>query len=98
MPPSNLLLGTRLRLTALTKDDLPTIAHWQQDASFMRLFDARPAYPRTEAALGQWLEESSTATDGFVFGIRLLDSEELIGYVELDGILWAHQVSSLGIA
>ncbi len=98
MPPSNLLQGTRLRLTALTNDDLPTIARWQQDTSFMRLFDARPAYPRTEAALGQWLEASRTASDAFLFGIRLLDSEELIGYIELDGILWAHRVSGMSIA
>lgn len=34
----------------------------------------------------------------FLFAIRLLDSDELIGYAELDGIMWAHQVSGVSIA
>lgn len=98
MYPSNLLQGTRIRLTALTAADLPTIARWQEDAQLMRLLDARPAYPQTETALKQWLEDTQKAPDGFLFAVRLLDSDDLIGYVELDGILWSHQVGWLSIA
>ncbi len=96
--PSNLLCGTKVRLTALTPDDFPTIARWYQDAEFLRLFDALPAYPKTESALAQWLEDTHKATDAFLFAIRLLDGDELIGYIELDGILWTHQVSGVSIA
>ena len=57
MEPSNLLRGTRLRLTALTPDDLPTLARWHQDPTYLRLYDSRPAYPRSEVELAKWLAE-----------------------------------------
>lgn len=94
---SNLLSGARLQLTALTRNDLPTITRWYQDAQFLRLFDARPAYPQTEAALTQWLEERQKATDAFLLAVRLHNSERLLGYIEFDGILWSHQVSGVAV-
>ena len=98
MTPSTLLRSSRIRLTALTQTDLPTVIQWHQNPEFLRLFDALPAYPRTEAALTQWLDDTHKATDAFLFAIRFLESDELIGYVELDGILWTHQVSGVSIA
>ena len=41
MVHTNLLRGDRVRLTALTPGDLPTIAGWYQQADFLRLFDLR---------------------------------------------------------
>ncbi len=95
---SRLLRGDRVRLTALNSDDLSTIAHWFKDAGFMRLYDARPACPKSEAELTRWLDELQKAKDTFVFGVRLLDGEELVGYIELDGILWPHGVCGFSIA
>lgn len=98
MTSSTLLRGSRVRLTALTQSDLPTIVQWHQNPEFLRLFDALPAYPRTEAALAQWLDDTRKSTEAFLFAVRSLDSNELIGYVELDGILWTHRVSGVSIA
>ena len=98
MTSSTLLRGNRVQLTALTQSDLPTVVQWYQNPEFLRLFDALPAYPRTEAALAQWLDDTNKATDAFLFAVRALDNDELIGYVELDGILWTHRVSSVSIA
>ena len=56
MTSSTLLRGSRVRLTELTQSDLPTVAQWHQNPEFLRLFDALPAYPKTEAALAQWLD------------------------------------------
>ena len=95
---SKLLRGNRARLTALNSDDLPPIARWFEDAEFMRLYDARPAQPKSKAELTRWLEELQKAKNSFAFGVRPLDSEELIGYVELDGILWPHGVCGCSIA
>ena len=98
MTPSTLLRGSRVRLTALTQSDLPTVIQWHQNPEFLRLFDALPAYPKTEAAVAQWIDDTNKATDAFLFAIRPLDSDELIGYLELDGILWTHRVSGVSIA
>jgi RimJ/RimL family protein N-acetyltransferase len=98
MIPSNLLRGDKVRLTPLTRSDLPTVARWQEDTQFLRLFDAVPAYPKTEAALAQWLEETHKATNHFIFAVRPLEGEELLGYVELDGILWSQRVCGIAIA
>jgi RimJ/RimL family protein N-acetyltransferase len=109
MPPTQLLAGAKIRLTSCTAADLAVIARWQQDAAFLRLYDARPAYPRSEAALNDWLTQANRATDAFVFGIRLIErvdpadsglppaTDALIGLLELDGILWTHQVGGLSI-
>ena len=97
MAEKKLLVGPRLRLAALAEADLPVLARWHQDAEFLRLFDATPAAPRSESVLRQWLEDRHKAQDAFVFGVRLHDGDELIGIVELDGILWSHQVGWLSI-
>lgn len=102
MLPTPLLTGPQLRLTNCTAADLPTIAGWQQDDAFLRLYDARPAYPRSEAVLSDWLATATRATDAFVFAIRLHAGGQpppgtLIGLLELDGILWTHQISWLSI-
>jgi RimJ/RimL family protein N-acetyltransferase len=86
----NLLRGDRVRLTALGPADLAVVARWQQDAGFLRLFDARPAFPQGEAALTEWLNASQKATDAFLFGARLVEGDDLLGFIELDEILWAH--------
>ena len=39
-----------------------------------------------------------TAPDSYLFGVRLLGSNALIGYIELDGILWTHGTSGLCVA
>ncbi len=95
---SNILHGTRIRLAALGTDDLPTIARWYEDAEFMRLYDARPAQPKTPDELEQWLKELHKDKSTCAFAIRPLDGDDLIGTIELDGILWPHGVSGLGIA
>lgn len=96
--PARLLHGDRIRLTALRSDDVPALAAWEQDTEFLRLYDARPARPRSEAELAEWLEGRRGDSNTFIFGIRPLNDETLIGTVELDGILWPHRVCGLGIA
>ena len=95
MKLANLLRGDKVKLAALTPDDVPTIALWQQDAEFLRMFDAVPAYPKTEADLSEWLQERHKATDAFLFAVRPLEGDKLLGYVELDGILWPHRVCGI---
>ena len=97
MSASDLFQGSLVRLTALTAEDLPTLVRWYQDAEFLRLFDSRPAYPKTEPELKDWLEELRKDKDTFAFGIRLLESDDLIGYLEVDGIDWQHGACGMGL-
>jgi RimJ/RimL family protein N-acetyltransferase len=93
----SLFRAEHIRLTALTPDGLPTMAHWYEDPEFLRLYDSRPAYPKTEAELGKWLEEVAQDKNTFVFAVRPLDSDELLGYLELDGVDWQHGVCGMGL-
>jgi RimJ/RimL family protein N-acetyltransferase len=93
----DLFHGSQIRLTALTEDDLGAIAHWYQDPEFLRLYDSRPAHPKTETELGQWLTELRKDKSTFVFGVRRLEGQDLIGYLEVDGVDWQHGVCGLGL-
>jgi RimJ/RimL family protein N-acetyltransferase len=93
----NLLRGDKVRLTALTDGDFATIARWYEDAGFLRLFDSRPAYPKTTAGIKTWVEDMQKSPNCFVFAVRPLGSDECIGYLELDGIEWAHGVTGMGL-
>ncbi len=97
MLTKNILQGPRIRLTAVAKTDLPTISVWYEDTAYSRMFDATPAVPKSQAQLEQWLEGVYKAKDSFLFAVRPLDEETLLGYIELDTILWAHQNCWLGI-
>ncbi|MFN2190091.1 MAG: GNAT family N-acetyltransferase [Candidatus Promineifilaceae bacterium] len=97
MKPENILKGKRVRLTALLKEDLPTFAAWYEDAGFSRMLDAVPAMPKSVEKWGKWLEESEDSSNMYVFGIRLVDGGKLIGFAELDGILWTHRNCWIGL-
>ena len=93
----NLFRGRSIRLTALTPGDLPVIAAWYEDAGFLRLYDSRPAYPMTEAELGKWLAAAAEDKSTFLFGVRALEGDDLLGYLELDGVDWQHGVCGMGL-
>jgi RimJ/RimL family protein N-acetyltransferase len=95
---TQLLRGERVWLSALSHDDAPVIARWEYDTEFLRLMDSRPARPRSEEEVARWLEGLGKATNNYTFGIRLIENDNLIGFVELDGIDWQHGSSALGIA
>ena len=44
-----------------------------------------------------WLEGRQKASDTFIFAIRLLDDDGLLGTVELNGIEWTNQVGWMSI-
>jgi RimJ/RimL family protein N-acetyltransferase len=98
MHTKRLLRGSKVWLAALTEDDLPTIARWYENAEFMRLYDSRPAHPKTEGDLKRWLDQVREDNSTYAFGVRTLAEDALIGTLELDGIIWAHGVCGTGLA
>lgn len=98
MVQGNLLQDGEVRLAALTRADLHTLFRWYQNAEFMRLYDSRPAYPKTEEQLSDWLDARHKAHGVYLFAIRSLGSDELVGMLELEGIEWSHGAGWLSIA
>jgi RimJ/RimL family protein N-acetyltransferase len=96
MASTDVLRGKRIRLTAFTKEDMGTVRQWYEDAEYLRLFDASPAYPQSVEQLEAQLSEAQKNKDSYSFAARPLDSESLIGLVELE-VLWAHQNAWLSI-
>ncbi len=89
----NFLRGETVRLTGLTREDIPTVARWTQDAGYMRLLDGRPAFPKSADDLTKQMEEGQKGENSFLFAIRPSNGEELIGYAQIDGISWSNQVA-----
>lgn len=93
----NGLQGDKVRLTALAEEDLEAIAAWQDDTDLLRRFDAQAAAPKGQAQLRQWLRQRQERPDGYLFAVRAVDGAELLGYAEIDGILWPHRAGWLSI-
>ena len=97
MQKSNMLQGEKIRLTAVSNDDVTTIASWYEDTVFSRMFDATPARPRSKDYWLNWLKQQEKGTDNFLFAIRPIDGNTLLGYVQLEDFLWPHQNCWLSI-
>jgi RimJ/RimL family protein N-acetyltransferase len=98
MKPGNLFAGEHVRLTAIEPGDLPAMARWYRDSDFMRRLDADIAAPKTEKQVAEFFEEQQKSGTGFTFAIRPLDREDVIGFCDVDGILWSQQAAWLAIA
>jgi RimJ/RimL family protein N-acetyltransferase len=96
MLTANLLEGERVRLAALTEDDLPAVAAWYDDSAFGRLFDALPAGPRRPDELKDWIEGTKKG-DAFLYAVRKKADGALIGIVDIDGIVWPHRYGWFGM-
>ncbi len=94
----DLLRGTKVRLTAVSKADLPTMAVWWSNADFLRFYDALPAFPKSEEQLEKRIESGQIGSTTFLFGIRPLDSDKLLDLLEFDGVIWSNGTTFVSIA
>jgi RimJ/RimL family protein N-acetyltransferase len=97
MQQTDILRGERVRLTAMRPNDAADLARWWEHGTFMRHYDAVPAIPRTEAQIAKDIESIAGRKDSFLFAIRRLDDDVLLGQFEIDGIDWQHRVTYVGI-
>jgi RimJ/RimL family protein N-acetyltransferase len=91
-----LLTGTRIYLSGFQEEDNTPIREWSQNEEVHRLLDALPHKPKSEEEIKKWMESSED--NAFRFAIRLNDDGRIIGFVELDGILWNHRVGWISIS
>ncbi len=93
----SLFEGKNILLTAWRDGDEKIAAGWQQDAEYLRNLDSDIAMPKTEVQIKEFSEEMSKSKNDMEFLVRLKETDELIGFVALDGIEWNNARSSLAI-
>jgi RimJ/RimL family protein N-acetyltransferase len=87
--------GEHVALTPLTTGDLPVIFRWINDRNEV-LWNA-PYRAVTEAQHAEWFETIQRRKDTAIFGIRLLDTQKLIGSCQLHSINDIHRSAELQI-
>jgi RimJ/RimL family protein N-acetyltransferase len=72
---------------------------WARDSEFWRLANFDPARLWSVKGVKEWVEKQQEYDRGdqFAFSIRTIQEDRLIGDVGLDGVLWNHGESFVGI-
>ncbi|MBM6617142.1 GNAT family N-acetyltransferase [Bacillus suaedaesalsae] len=93
----SLLKGDNVYLDRLKEEDVPAITSWYQEEEFTRNMDALLAIPKRERDIQKMVELDSEKD--YLFAVRLNGTNEIVGVVGLDGILWNHRTAwvSIGI-
>ena len=97
---NNLFTGNLVRLVIDESQTLgKAVSHWARDTEFMRLQDSYPARLFSVQKCQAFVETDDQATQGknFLFYIRTLDDNLLIGDAGLTVIQWTHKEAYLGI-
>ncbi len=93
-----LFQGERIRLTALNAEtDAQIWAGWSRDSVYGRLLDTDPPRPWTSGRVKSEIEKAEIKNDAYLFAIRTLTEDKLIGFIQLDGIQWPHGNSFVAI-
>ncbi|MEH7382273.1 GNAT family protein [Bacillus sp. JJ1533] len=92
----NLLKGKKVELVRFKAEDVQTIVSWYEDQEFLRNLDTLPSFPKHPSDFKEWIEQKNEKA--FVFGIKELATEKLVGFVDIDSIIWPHRNAWLAIA
>lgn len=92
-----LLRGDRVRLAAHEKDDNPIIRRWYDDPEFPHLLEYFPARPQRLEAVETALDRMDRSEKDFLFGIRLVETDDLIGLISLEQIDWPNGTAWMGV-
>ena len=98
---TNLLHGSLVRLAVEEpKINAEAYALWNRDSEFMRLLDAEPAYPPSVKKLTELIQKDQEKDPPpfYLFAIRTLEGDKLVGYIGLDGEAFPHGEIFVGIA
>ena len=93
----SLFWGRRVRLSAICPDDAPRLAAWYDDSEFLRLYAADPAWPRSAADIGAWLQDQKPPQN-FLLAVRPQDEDGFFGIIGLDEVLPFQGVAGLSMA
>lgn len=90
-----MLEGEHVRLTPLTSDDMPMMFEWINDRrGVLHSAAYRPVHPVSHET---WFQDIQRRKDVVIFGIRLIETDELIGSCQLLNIRAVHRCAELQI-
>lgn len=95
MSIGNLLIGDKVKLTSLNEKDLVIVENWYNDVNFLRLYDIISAFPKSEAQLLDMLNNKRNSSNSYIFAVRNLEDNKLIGVTGFEEILWNNGVSTI---
>jgi RimJ/RimL family protein N-acetyltransferase len=96
-----LFSGDLVRLAAVDPQTMAgALSRWERDSEYWRLLAADPARLHSAKATREWLEKEmdNEHSPFYMFSIRTLKDDSLVGQIGLDGILWNHSESFVGIS
>ena len=93
-----LFKGDGVRLGPLLSTDAEAIAEWFSDAAFLRLYSGTVAFPKTVEEITKMLREMRDSKTQFMFALRELEGDRLLGFGGFDEVLWRNGVGWFTIA
>jgi RimJ/RimL family protein N-acetyltransferase len=95
-----LLQGKLVKLTAEEPKVLAeACAKWNSDSEYLRLLDARAANQYSAKKITGWIEQDieKDPPSEYLFGIRTLDENRLVGFIDLEGAMFPNGDAFVGI-
>lgn len=89
-----LLLGSRVRLTAIRDGDKEAVEGWFSHAHFLRYYDMLPAIPQSCKQIETLFREFEDSADKLMFAIRKNDDGKIIGVAGFYDVLWTNGVAT----
>jgi RimJ/RimL family protein N-acetyltransferase len=74
-------------------------ARWNRDSEYLRLLDANSANQLSGRKISGWIErDQEKDTPGeYLFGIRTLEGDRLVGFIDLEGTMFPNGDAFVGI-
>jgi RimJ/RimL family protein N-acetyltransferase len=95
---TDLFHGRLVRLAAQDAErDAETLARWSYDSEYLRLLDSDAARPRTAKFYEADVARRAERENGFLYNIRTLDGDRLIGFISIWVVNWASAEGRVGI-
>ena len=95
---NQLLHGNAVYLDALDRADIPLLGAWWRSIELSQFLSQDAIFPQTEEDETAWFESMRKDRDSYVFAIRRIDTDALVGTTSLFQFNWRTRKCLFGIA
>jgi len=92
-----MLKGKNLYLSNIDKSDVAYIYEWFTDSEFLKFYDYLPPIPQSNKEVDKTLNYYESNENSYVFAIKLLENDQIIGISGYDDIVEYNKVATLFI-